>query len=175
MKKLFILSLMTILIGIFNLTYAAEPVQVYDADMFTLQKSIQESNFSKAVQKDLPLVFTNVLRLQKLDIPERNLNAHMGTFGLTGRDKPDGSIIFYTNDSKSVAEIKIVKYDYNTDSKEVTAAIIAITLNSLGLNSNEVTAMLTNNSKVKNVWCASKNRRFLLASNETDTLIIANR
>lgn len=174
MKKILVMLIAVFSLFVFKCSAIAanDLVPLSESNSETFYMMMQINDVALNIRKNYNIVFTQLARNTKFDLPNQDLVAYNCAYGIKGQSKPSGALIFYENSNKCLERIKIQSFSSDTNSR-VTSAVLLMCFPPLGLVDNtEVELLLQNKEPVKNVWCKLKQHRIMLAESEKDNSVL---
>ena len=144
---------------------SAEMIRVSDDDVQTFIHSLTDIIYSEEFQAELPLLLTNAVKIENIEMPEINSEAWGCQFGLKTAAEPEGEIIFFTDNEEKVYALKVLGYSEASIQNAITMLVMSLRV--AGLNQGDTEFLITNLKEDEFlassiVWSAEKNRCFVL-------------
>lgn len=143
----------------------ADVLRVSEIGVNEFVHSIAAVIYSEDFQKETPLLLTNATKIENTEMPEIGKAAYVCQYGLKTAAAPEGEIIFFVDGEEKVSALKIVAY--SEKSAENAGAMLALSLNTLGLRQADAEYLINNLSgedfiATSIVWSKEKQRCFVL-------------
>ena len=146
-------------------TARADVLRISEMDVQTFVHSIAAIIYDEEFQKKMPLLMTNATKIENAEFPEIGKVAYVCQYGLKTSSKAEGEIIFFVDGEEKVYALKIV--GYSNQAAENAGAMLAVSLNVLGLTQADAEYLFNNLSgedfiATSIVWSEEKQRCFVL-------------
>ena len=163
MRKIFLAFIVCFVMAA-NVASAAM-VRVSDDDVQKVIHSIADVIYTDEFQKETPLLLTNAVKFENVELPEIGNTAWGCQYGLKTATAPDGEIVFFVDDEEKVSALKIVAYSEKAGENAVV--LLFTTLQTLGLTQADAELLINKLSDDEVlassfVWSAEKNRCYVL-------------
>ena len=144
---------------------SAAMLRVADVGVNEFVHSMANIIYDEKFQKEIPLLMTNAEKIENSEFPEIGKAAYVCQYGLKTSAAPEGEIIFFVDGEEKVSALKIV--GYSEKAAENAGAVLAVSLNALGLTQADAEYLFNNLNgedfvATSIVWSEEKQRCFVL-------------